>query len=92
MTLMMLISSPTSGVYIILEMQKISLFFGVAVFLYRPACLIYGHYIGNLYVGLKIWVILEILQITVYQYLSWNGIKKGICKLKFFIGKKSSVI
>ena len=77
MTLMMLISSPTSGVYIILGMQKISLFFGVAVFLYRPACLIYGYYIDNLYIGLKIWVILEILQITVYQYLSWNGIKKG---------------
>lgn len=72
MLFMMFISSPTSGSYIILGLQKYSLFFGLATFVYRPACLYIGYASGNLLAGLALWAFFEIACLVVYQSLAWR--------------------
>ena len=74
MALAMFVSSPTSGAYVLLGLQKYSLFFGVTVFIYRPLCIYYGMKIGDLSVGIKLWVALEICQIFIYQLIAWKKI------------------
>lgn len=74
MALVMFISFPTSGAYVILGLQKYSLIFGVAVFIYRPLCIFIGIKTGNLSFGIKAWVALEILQIFIYQIIAWKKI------------------
>ena len=74
MALAMFISSPTSGAYILLGLQRYSLLFGVVIFVYRPLCIYYGMQIGNLGVGIKLWVALEICQIFIYQLVAWKNI------------------
>ena len=78
MTFAMLISSPTSGTYVILGLQKYSLIFGLAVFIYRSLCIYIGVQIGSMEVGIKLWVAFEIIQIFVYQLIAWKklGFKK----------------
>ena len=78
MAFAMFISSPTSGAFIILGIQKYSPFFGLASLIYRPASLFVGYYFGNIYFGLLFWVVFEILQIFLYQTVAWKNIKK-IC-------------
>ena len=75
MALIIFVSSPTSGAYIILGMQKYSLIFGVLTTIYRPFCLLYGYFMEDLFTGLKIWVMLEIIVIIFYQYLAWQKLK-----------------
>ena len=69
MLLAMLVSSPTSGTFLVLGMQKYSLRFGIASLIYRPACLSFGFISGNLLHGLLLFTFAEILQISTYQYL-----------------------
>ena len=69
MLMAMLISSPTSGTFLVLRMQKHSLFFGIAVLIYRPICLLIGLVTGQLIHGLLILTIVETLQISLYQFL-----------------------
>ena len=78
MTFAMLISSPTSGTYVILGLQKYRLIFGLAVFIYRSLCIYIGVQIGSMEVGIKLWVAFEIIQIFVYQLIAWKklGFKK----------------
>lgn len=76
MALMQFISSPTSGAYIILGLQKYSLIFGISVLIYRPICIYYGFINNNIYDGLKAWVICEIIQVLLYQLLAWKKIKE----------------
>lgn len=68
MLLAILVSSPTSSTFLVLGMQKHSLFFGIAVLIYRPACLSIGLITGKLIHGILFFVIAEILQIFLYQY------------------------
>jgi len=75
MALIIFVSSPTSGAYIILGMQKYSLIFGVLTTIYRPFCLLYGYFMEDLFIGLKIWVMLEIIVVIFYQYLAWQKLK-----------------
>lgn len=65
----MLISSPTSGTFLVLGMQRHSLFFGIAVLIYRPICILFGLIGNNLMLGLAVWVIVELIQILIYQLL-----------------------
>lgn len=78
MLLAILISSPTSGTFLVLGLQKYSLVFGIAVFLYRPACLSVGLVTGNIFYGLLAWVILEILQIFIYQVVVLKRLRVNI--------------
>lgn len=71
----MLISSPTSSTFLVLGLQKYSLIFGLAVFIYRPLCLWIGLIFGDFYIGLSILVIMEMLQIFTYQCLAWRKTK-----------------
>lgn len=74
MLLAMLISSPTSGTFLVLGLQKFSLLFGLLVFLYRPACLALGLVTGRLEDGLLALVIAEVVQISLYQLLAFRRI------------------
>lgn len=72
MAFAMLISSPTSGAYVILGLQKYGLLFSVVTLIYRPICIIWAKYSNDLTLGLSIWVLLEVATIIVYQYLIWR--------------------
>jgi len=75
MLFLMLISSPTSGTYLVLGMQKKSLLFGISVLIYRPVCIYIGFLYQNLTYGLIALVLAEILQIFIYQILALKKIK-----------------
>ncbi len=74
MVLAIFISSPTSGTYVILGLQKYSLWFGITVFFCRPLCIYIGMKSGDLNFGIKLWVVFEIIQIFVYQFIVWKKI------------------
>jgi len=76
MAFAMFVSSPTSGAFIILGIQKYSLLFGAASLIYRPVSLFLGYYFGDVYLGLMVWVVFEILQIFLYQVVAWVHIKR----------------
>lgn len=76
MAFAMFISSPTSGAFIILGIQKYSPFFGLASLIYRPIALLVGYWVGNIYTGIVIWVLCEIVQISTYQVVAWKNITK----------------
>lgn len=78
MAFAMFVSSPTSGAYVVLGLQKYSLFFGLVVFIYRPLCIYLAVQTGDLAAGIKLWVVLEVIQIFVYQLIVWKkiGFKK----------------
>lgn len=76
MALAIFISSPTSGIYIVLGIQRFSPFFAFASLLYRPACLFYGFLSNNFLTGIKFWVVCEIMQIAAYQFLAWRKIQQ----------------
>lgn len=69
MLFLMLISSPTSGTYLVLGMQRYSLIFGIAAVVYRSMSLFAGMMLDDLYAGISILVVCEILQIMLYQCL-----------------------
>jgi O-antigen/teichoic acid export membrane protein len=76
MALAMLVSSPTSGTFIILGIQKWSLLFGLTSLMSRPFALAIGYYFGDLLFGLFVWVFFEVVQIFFYQLVAWKNIKK----------------
>lgn len=73
----MLISSPTSSTYLVLGLQRYSLFFGLSVLIYRSGCLYFGIILNNLYLGLMIWVLLEIVQIILYNVIVLRRLKNN---------------
>jgi O-antigen/teichoic acid export membrane protein len=75
MLFLMLISSPTSGTYLVLGMQKKSLLFGISVLIYRPFCLYMGFIYGDLTYGLIALVVSEMVQIFLYQIHALQKIK-----------------
>jgi O-antigen/teichoic acid export membrane protein len=78
MLLAILVSSPTSGTFLVLGMQKHSLVFGIASLIYRPACLSVGMVTGDIFHGLLILVIVEIIQISIYQLMVLNKLREKI--------------
>lgn len=75
MAMAIFVSSPTSGTYIILGIQRYSPLFGVSSLIYRPASLYFGFCNNDIMTGLKAWVVCELVQITVYQVVAWKKIK-----------------
>lgn len=75
MLLAMFVSSPTSGTYLVLGLQRFSPFFGLASFIYRPAAIYLGFLSGSLYTGLIAFCAIEILQISLYQIVAWRSLK-----------------
>jgi O-antigen/teichoic acid export membrane protein len=70
------ISSPTSTAYLVLELQKISLFFGIASLIYRPLWFFIGSSINNIYFSLYAFVISEVCQIILYNMVLWKKMPK----------------
>lgn len=78
MLYVILISSPTSGTFLVLGLQKNSLYFGLSFLVYRVASIYYGFYTGNILLGLSIWVIIEITAIAVYNLFILRRMKHEI--------------
>jgi O-antigen/teichoic acid export membrane protein len=74
MALAIFVSSPTSGLYILLGLQKLSLFFGIASLIFRPLCLYVGYYFNDITKGLIAWCCYEILAILIYQYIGYKKV------------------
>lgn len=72
----MFVSSPTSGTFLVLGMQRYSLFFGIASLLYRPLSIWIGILNNNLILGLLILTVAEIVQILLYQLLAVKKIDR----------------
>ena len=66
----MLISSPTSGIYLVLGLQKYSLFFGLSFFFYRSACVYFGLVSNNILYGLWAWFLFELSAIVIYNLIA----------------------
>jgi len=75
MLFFMFISSPTSSAFIVLGLQRISLFFGIYLLITRPLAFYIGYYYKDFYLALTVLVIMEVIQILVYNYIIW--IKTG---------------
>ena len=67
MILFMFISSPTSSTYLVLGKQNVNVFFGIATFIYRPLAIYIGYLNHDLFLGLKILVIVEIVEVILYN-------------------------
>lgn len=72
----MFVSAPTSSAYLVFKLQKFALFFGIGVLIYRPFALFIGYYLNDFMIGLKILVLMEVLQIFLYNFLLWKKIGK----------------
>lgn len=80
MALAMFISSPTSGTYAILGLQRFSLIFGIIISVYRPLCLFLGYNNNNIKIGIIFWVCIDIFVIFLYQFIAWKKITTNIIK------------
>lgn len=74
MVFVSLIHSPTSTTFIVMGMERTVFFFGLAVLVYRPACLYAGHLVGSLYVGLALFVFIEIVQMVIFQAIAYKKV------------------
>ena len=75
MVLASFISTPSSNAYIVLNKQRITIYFGIAVFIYRPLAFLIGYYFNDFFLGLKIYVVLEIIQIIIFNAIIYRKIK-----------------
>lgn len=64
-----LISSPTSSMFLVLGLQKYSLIFGISFPFYRSACIYLGVLNGKLLIGLTAWVFCELIAISIYNLI-----------------------
>jgi O-antigen/teichoic acid export membrane protein len=74
----MLISSPTSGILIVMNLQKYSLFFSISFIIYRTASLYFGVVYNNLFYGLMLLSAIEITVIFIYNTIAVKRIAGGI--------------
>jgi lipopolysaccharide exporter len=72
MLLVMFMSSPTSTAFIVVKQQKYNFIFGVTGTLYRSAAFYYGWVMGDFYLGIKVWVVCEYIQIFFYNAILWR--------------------
>ena len=82
MTLFSFMSSPTSSGFIVLRKQNYNLLFGIIVFIYRPLSFYLGFKLNDFLLGLKILVLLEIINVFAYNALMWINIEKHNSKHK----------
>lgn len=75
MLLAMLVSSPTSGIFLVLGLQKYSLYFGAAFIVYRSGCIYLGVVGDSLMYGLAAWVICELVAIVAYNLIALKRMK-----------------
>lgn len=78
--LAMFISSPTSSTYLVLGLQRFSLFFGIAQLIYRPMALFLGFIFESFILGVALFVIFEVAQIIAYQTLAYRTIKQRVLR------------
>jgi lipopolysaccharide exporter len=72
------ISAPTSSATLALNLQKATFFFGVGQIIYRPLALYIGHIYNNLFIGLYIYVAIDIFQFILYNYIIWQHLPKTV--------------
>lgn len=72
LALAMFVSSPTSGSFVVLGIQKYSLWFGISVLIYRPLCIFLGYIYKDITLGLILWVLCELVQVFIYQLVAWK--------------------
>jgi O-antigen/teichoic acid export membrane protein len=71
------ISSPTSSTFITLKIEKVGFYLSSLVLLARPFSLYIGMINNNLKLGLYIFVLLEIINIFIYQIFALYYLKKN---------------
>jgi O-antigen/teichoic acid export membrane protein len=76
MVLAILISSPTSGIFLVLGLQRLSLYFGAAFLVYRSLCIYAGLHYGNVYYGLAAWAFCELTAIIIYNQIALRKMGK----------------
>jgi lipopolysaccharide exporter len=86
MLFVIFVSSPTSTTYTVLRLQHWALLFGVAAIIYRPMSIYLGANKLNLYFGLQVFVVLEIVQVVMYNLI----ILKRLLKDKWQYQKDNS--
>ena len=69
------VSSPTSSAFVVLRMQKIGLYFGIATAISRPLALYIGFLVNSIYSGIKFMAISEIIIIIIYNLLIYVKLK-----------------
>lgn len=77
MLFVMFVSSPTSGIYLVLGLQSYSLCFGVGFILYRTISFVIGWYLNSILIGLWCWVIMEIIVIVIYNTIAIKTMGKA---------------
>jgi lipopolysaccharide exporter len=82
MVFVSLIHSPTSVSFLPMGLESKMLYFGLSVLLYRPMALYIGYMQHSIYVGLAIFVVLEILQMLMFQFIAWQQLNFHINKGK----------
>ncbi len=85
MFFLFLISSPTSSTFIVLNLQKYSLFFGISFLFYRIASIYIGSFLNSISVGLIALVLCETAAIIVYNIIIFIKIENEIRRCKIFI-------
>jgi O-antigen/teichoic acid export membrane protein len=69
-----LLHSPTSTTSLVLGLQRKVFFLSLAILIYRPLSLYIGWKLGDIYIGLIIFSIFEIIQITIFQSMVYKKI------------------
>jgi O-antigen/teichoic acid export membrane protein len=81
LTFIMFISSPTSSAMVVLKKQKILLWVNIAAFIYRPLAFYLGYVYKNFMTGIILFVIFEIIQISIYNYLLYHSARNSDLKI-----------
>lgn len=76
MILFTFISSPTSSGFVVFRKQNYNLIFGIFEFLFRPCSFYLGYYFKDFFLGLKVLVAIEILNVIAYNVLMWRSVPK----------------
>jgi O-antigen/teichoic acid export membrane protein len=70
------VCGPSSSAILVQNNHKMGLIFGVNALITRAATLFYGVYVGDIFFGFKLWVIIEILSMAAYCATIWVNITK----------------
>jgi lipopolysaccharide exporter len=70
------VASPTSAIYLVLGLQRITPWFGVAQLIGRPLAIYVGARYGDMRISLWIWVVTEILIMLTYHGISFRLLRR----------------
>lgn len=76
MLLAMFVSSATSSAYIVLGMEKHSLFFSISFLIYRSASMLAGTYFNSIAVSILCWTACELTAILVYNFILMKKMRR----------------